>query len=367
MIEKRISTIPTRLQTVACIFLLLAAVSVAPAADKGEKPSKKVPLLVIVNQGARIGPVLEGEPVRHTVRLANHGTAPLEIVRMRIWKGSRVIHADRKIVPGAEGGVELELKTLGAGPRPLRGVTLLTNENKPNVHRIAVDLRVTPQIQTTPDRVDVSGVVGCQMRGEIRIHGNLELPLQLSTPESDLPPDIAYDYKPAGAPGEYCLTVQSRRETAGVVRGRIRFRTNYPKKPFLTVPVMARSLPAVQVVPKRIDFGTVTKREPATRSEAPNSRQEGDNPKANVFVRLNQEGSLTIEKAEVTDLPDGFEIRVNSIESGRLYRADITARIDRLSAKEYSAVLKIRTDHPLHPELRVPVILTVKESFRKEN
>ena len=137
------------------------------------------PMLVILNPVSDIGPVPEGDPVRHTIRFRNAGKGELRLLRLRRWKGTRVLHADETLAPGADGRIELELHTLNAGTRALKGVTIVTNENKAFTRRIALTLHSTPQIEADPDRLWLSGFVGQSLKKEIVIRGHLEIPLRL--------------------------------------------------------------------------------------------------------------------------------------------------------------------------------------------
>lgn len=329
----------------------------------GGKASDR-PMMVFEGPAPAAGPVLEGDPVRQTIRIGNRGQAPLKLVRLRPWKGTRLIRADRVIPPGTGGGIELELATLGAGPRPLRGITIATNEAGRPGHRIAVDLTVTPQIQATPDRVCLSGFAGQELRREIFIRGNLKQPLRLSAAEPAPVETIAWDLTPSSAPGQFRLAVRSWSKNAGTVRSRIRFTTNYPQKPFLTVPILVRTLDAVQAVPRQIDFGTVVQSRylppTADAAGAPGKNTPRPDPRATVFVRLSQKGTLRIQKAVVEGVPQGFPATIHPVEPGRVYRIDVAAEVGHLHPGAVEAALAIHTDHPSQPIIRVPLRIMVR-------
>ena len=63
-------------------------VDAAPPATRDEAPPTKaeaeaVPTIVVVQPRHEFPPVLEGEYVTHTFRVANQGTADLEVIRVR--------------------------------------------------------------------------------------------------------------------------------------------------------------------------------------------------------------------------------------------------------------------------------------------
>lgn len=63
-------------------------VDAAPPATRDEAPPTKpeaeaVPTIVVAQPRHEFSPVLEGEYVTHTFRVANQGTADLEVIRVR--------------------------------------------------------------------------------------------------------------------------------------------------------------------------------------------------------------------------------------------------------------------------------------------
>ncbi len=354
-------------------FLVLAGVMLAglrPAMAEGKadrtagEPAGGSPLLYIDEASLELGTVQEGAPVRHAIRIGNRGKAPLRILQFRQWKGSRLASADRELAPGADGTIVLDITTLNGGPHAVRGVTFRTNEAEDPLHRIALRLVVTPQIQIFPERVYLEGIVCQSPSKDVRITGHLVEPLVLTAVDCSTSKAAAFTHTlaPAGRPGAYLLTVRSRLGSAGTDRARLLFKTNYPLKPMLVIPVQVLLRDAVQVVPERIDFGRASK---ARHLLGEGGKDNGEKrakarsgPGAALFVRLNRPGTLQIERV-ASALAEGFAAAFAPVEAGKSYRIDITARVGRLPEGITESELTIYTDDPGQPVLRVPLRIEV--------
>ena len=356
--------------TLVLAGVLLFGPSPLMAAEKadpmvGSKPAGGSPLLYIDEASFQMGTVPEGAPVRHTIRIRNRGKAPLKLLRFRRWQGSRLVSADRELAPGAGGTIVLEITTLNSGPRPVRGVTFQTNEAGRSLHRIALHLEVTPQISVSPERVYLEGITGQSPSQSVRIAGNLTEPLVLTEAGGsacEAAEVIAHTLSPASRSGEYRLTVRSRLCGTGTGRTRLLFKTNYPQKPMLIVPVMVRLRDAVQVVPEQIDFGRVVKSlylpVDADNSIAAKQPEVRPAPQAKLFVRINRPGTLQIERV-ASAMAEGFAAALTPVEAGKSYCIDITARVGRLPEGITEGELTICTDDPGQPILRVPLRIDV--------
>lgn len=340
-------------------LFLVAAMGAGAQAQLESKTTR--PLLALENPNPRLGPVLEGKQIRHTVKIINKGQAPLKLIRLRPWRDTRVTRFDSTIPPGAKGLVELELVTLNAGKNALRGVTILTNEGRSTKHRLPIFLTVTPQIEASPDRVYLSGITGDKLQRSLRIHGNLKGPLKLSEMTSTLKDTIDIDLIEKTV-GNYRLTVRNLPTAPGTIRGRIRFQTNYPKKPVLTVPVLLRILKPIESVPDRIEFGRIAKASYLGGSERAPEKKEvlRPPPRKSVFLRLHKEGTLKIERIVVDKSSSGFKIKVMPVETGRVYRIDVTVDLLNLPQEAITANLTIHTDDDRQAIIRIPLAIDVK-------
>jgi hypothetical protein len=315
-----------------------------------------------LNGSLRIGPVIEGYPVPYAVLFRNTGDADLDIRELRPWRGTRIVSHDKTVAPGKEGRIELELRTLGAVGATTRGITVLTNEKTLSKREVQIELNVEPQISLTPNRVFLRGFPDDSLTQDIVIQGNMDAPLQLSSPECSIPDKAEIALQTIEQNRTYRLTVRNRQTSPGSVRGRVLITTSYPMQPKIMIPFFINIIEDIEIIPTKLDFGSVSG--PAATTEQASSRLPAESQQATAqfpthsfFVRLNRTGNMRIQKIAIEN--PGFTATTNTLEEGRVYRIDVTAKVTELKKGQSCTDLLIHTDYPGKPVIRIPVEITV--------
>ncbi len=347
-----------KLSTCLILITLLLLTGTVSASEKKIKTDNN-PVFKLENYQKVIGPFPEGKPVLYSFKIKNTGTAPLKLTNFRSWKGSRILKTPDVIAPGNTGSIDLSFTTLGAGNKALRGVTVVTNENRKNrTHRIGLNMLIKEQIEAVPERIYIDGVEGEDLPEKLNIKGNLETPLKLTLEKAEPEKSFSYKISRDEKTGTYNLHVTNNNKKSGSYRGRIVFKTNYPDKPYFIIPVFSRVLAKVDATPKKIDFGTIDKKSYLTGPD--NSKDKTPPPVQQIFVRMNGKASLKIVDVFVENSKECFSISTYTIEKDKIYRIDVTADIKKLPANTLDTFLVIRTDQTDYQLIKVPLKINTK-------
>ena len=134
-------------------------------------------------------------------------------------------------------------------------------------------------------------------------------------------------------------------------RDRLIFTTNYPGRPVLVVPLLVRSPPAVQVLPEKVDLGTVLL--PATPSgdKKPLSMLPASSVHP-VFIRMNRNSGLVVESIRADS--SALAWTLDTVIPGQVYRMDLRPLSAAMKPGPLKAALTVTTNQP-GPPLVIPV------------
>jgi hypothetical protein len=159
------------------------------------------------------------------------------------------------------------------------------------------------------------------------------------------------------------LTVNAQPPAGSYYRGRLILTTNYAQKPEIIIPVMARILHSVEVMPMSLDFGLCMKShyEKPPQTATTRMRDWRENLRRlskSIYLRINRGADVHLSDTALAH--SLFRTDTEVLRSGHLYRVTVTPLIEQMPPGEQRSILRIRTDHPAYATFEVPVRITVK-------
>ncbi len=346
-------------------WLLGAGIGNLAAAENGE-PSRHV--IAFDKEIFDAGQVLEGKEFSHFFTIYSKGTAPLSINKVRSLQGTVISGYDKTISPGCAGKVAIKVKTMGKEGRITGGAVVYSNDPDTPRKRLEVNIRVIPLISVKPNRVFFDGFPEEDMHKEIIIRTNKKHPLTLELAEETVSSKVTWELITLEEKRAFKLTVLNRVKKPETYRGRLIFRTNYPEKPFLVVPVFGRILEDLQVVPESVDFGRIqrdgfVKNEKKVNgkeviAQSKNSGTGKQSPHRDVFVRLNRGDRFKVTRVEIDE--NLFQAAVIEVKPDKICRIKITPRLEKMEKGKIEKILTIYTDQKKYPLIKVPVEIEVR-------
>jgi hypothetical protein len=296
----------------------------------------------------------------HTYRLENTGKKDLRLLSILPWRRTRLLYADRVIPAGEQGKITVELKTRSFSGPLKGGVTLRTNDPEKKLYRLTATVQVIPLIEAQPDRIFLSGVSGESLSSSVTITARKKATLTLTpyqTPDEDR---FSWDLREQEPGRSYEITVRCPKSSPQAFRDRLVFRSNYPERPYLALPVLIRVLPPVQTVPNEIHFGCIRlPRIPETAPGGPKTREHL--PQKRLFIRLNQGSDLSV--LEVQCDTDTLAWTVTPAIPGRAVRIDLRLVPESIKPGTLKATLRVKTNQK-NGGFRIPVTATVMEPLQ---
>ena len=266
-----------------------------------------------------------------------------------------MLYADREIAPGKKGKIVVELQTSHFSGPLTGGVTLRTNDPGKKLYRLTVTVQITPLIEAQPDRIFLSGVSGEPLCSSVTITAHQKEPLVLTSHQAPSEDKLSWDLREIEPGRRYGLKVRCPDASSQVYRDRLVFRSNYPGRPYVVLPVLIRILPRVQAVPGAVDFGRISLPSPLEESsEAP--ERPAPMQQQSLFIRLNQGRDLAV--LEVRSDEDALAWTVTPAIPGRVVRIDLRTKPGVLKPGSMNATLVVKTNQP-GGDLKVPVTADV--------
>jgi hypothetical protein len=322
--------------------VMLATSLVARAAEPvGEADEAPVPRLVIVEGEHSFGEVTPDVLVEEEFVLRNEGTAPLTLSVLSPGGRVRVIDAPSEIAPGEEGRVRVRAdlrRRLG----PLEIVfPIATNDPMLARAHLLLTGEVKQFVAATPGFGRWTVVQG-EADGTIRqvLQATDEERFQVVAVELPHEGLRAQHY---GAEDGWVIDLTlDRWAEVGPITGEVVVRTTHPRQPVVLLPVSGFVRPIMVVTPPSLT-GEVELSEPGEQE---------------LWVRSYATAPFTITRVE-HDLPGVPPAQVLTLEEGRRYSVVLTVGPE-VPKGRLESELRIFTDHPHVPSIRVPVDAVIR-------
>lgn len=329
---------------------LTAAAWSAPKVTQSEAKTAS-PAIVLASNGAPhiqfattnydFGKVVVGQVVKHQFFFTNTGTAVLlikDVVSTCGCTGSGLW--SRSVEPGKTGVVPLEFFTGKFNGDVAKPITVTCNDANQPMVTLEIKGNVWRPIEVNPEAAMFSGYFeGTNTLRVLQIVNKQTQPLILSEPQSNQR-SIAFELSTNRLGREYGLTVKLVPPFGtGHIFGQITMKTSAPEMPLLTVPIYAMAQPAVMALPPQIELpgGPVTNK--LTRT---------------VSFRNNASSPLELRDPAIN--APGVELQLHELQKGQFYSVLLFFPPGFEIVPGQKLELTVKSNHPLFPVLRVPIV-----------
>ncbi|MFH0981725.1 MAG: DUF1573 domain-containing protein [Planctomycetota bacterium] len=308
-----------------------------PGGSEAGEAETAGPRVVIAEPEKDFGEFWAGAELAHSFAVKNTGTQTLEIVQVRASCGCTSTGYDKQIEPGAEGKINVKVKTANFNGRFSKSVTVTTND--PNSSTITLKLAgvAKPYVTVEPRNVAFTQVEPDQvLQKTVKIANNSPDPMTLTLEEQQIVPFSATltETEP-GKSFELQITGNPPYQPR-LNKATFHLKTNVAATPQIDVACTANVPPRLEMLPPSIVLRT----------------SEGRQTKQTVRFVNNGKTDVTVTGAE-TDDPN-IAVALRERTPGKNYDIDLVFPQSYVMA-ETGVDLLVRTDDPEVPSLTVPI------------
>jgi len=294
-----------------------------------------------------LGRVTSTRPVERTISIANPAASTLQLHKVALSPGLRVLRMPRTIEPG--GNAEL---TLRFDPSRLRGryagaIGIYTSEHEaPRV--IEVQAEVVTPIAFVPRPVFfVAGVRGEPATSSIEIVNHDPEPLRIDAPTPGVHERFTTELQTLEPGRRYRLTLSLRGDAAaGRHQDAITLATSNPAMPRVRIEANTLLRERVHTHPDAVDLGSIPlgtiRRSPETLQQLAQT------------VMVYQAGGSDFRISAATDVP-GLAIRTAAGPQGDRHQLTLTLDADQAKVGPIRGMLRIVTNDEQWRSIEVPI------------
>lgn len=327
----------------ASVLAAIGAEPASPSATAAQETPVAVPGPHIAFDKAAydFGKVESGELVKHTFFFTNTGNQTLEVREVRPSCGCTTAGAwDKQVEPGKFGSIPVQFNSAGYSGGVHKSVTVVCNDSINSNLFLQITGTAWKPIDLTPAFISFSFGPDFQISDSrvVRIVNNLDQPITVSEPNSSNPlfkPEL----KTVKEGKEYELRVTVLPPlNAPSVSAPITLKTSNAKTPVLSVTAFATVQPVVTAVPAQLTLpaGPLTNGTPF-----------------NITLQNNSTNSLIL--SEPTSNIDGVQTSLKEVQPGKRFELTAVFPTDFQAQPGHPIELKVRSNSPKLPEVRIPV------------
>ena len=289
-----------------------------------------------------LGKVNAGQVVKHEFIFTNIGTQTLDITDVRPSCGCTTAGTyERKIEPGRSGIIPVQFNSANFSGQVHKSVTVTCNDPVQPTTILQFTASVWKAVDVNPAFAMFSPAVGATNTETkvVKIVNNLDEPLKLGTPVCTNQA-FRVQLKTVREGKEFELEIQLATNLGpGTIMAPVTVTTSSSNLPLVSITAYAIIQPAVTVAPAQIllQAGTL----PA-----------GYRPSATV---RNNSTSL-IELSDVSVNAPDVKAQVQTAVTGKLWTVTLSFPTNFHAPSGQRLELTMKTTHPQHPELKVPII-----------
>lgn len=327
--------------------LAAALLLLAPAAALAQAPKAAAPKLVLVEQKKDFGTVPKGEVVHATFVLRNEGKADLHVTDVKPSCGCTAMEFDRKIKPGAEGKIVLNVDTKTFQGPISKSALILTDDPEQSTVTVFVLANVKPYVDTHPvGFFRLQALTGETATSEMILSSDEPdfKPTRVEPPNSFLKATlapVAEAEKVAGKGAtQWKVTVTTQPDAPeGLLGGYVKVATGSAKQPELNLAVSGYIKPTLSITPQSVNFGNFEpKADPVRRTVT----IINNNLKNEAFAVTKAESSVPGVKAEVVMADKSRAQVVISVD-------------DKVKKGVFDGFVTVSTTDPAKKEIRIPL------------
>jgi hypothetical protein len=134
----------------------------------------------------------------------------------------------------------LRINTKGYQGEIRKRARIFTNDPRKKVEAVDIKAFVKVPIYLSPKFVYLRGPAGQRVRGSVMVKAGEERPLKLEEGSFDLGTKMTYTIEEVEAGRSFRIRFSTIPGPPGNYRGVLRLKTNYPERPKIAIPIMAR-------------------------------------------------------------------------------------------------------------------------------
>jgi hypothetical protein len=151
-----------------------------------------------------------------------------------------VARYDRQIPPGGEGSITVRIKTKGYQGNIRKRARILTNDPRKKVEMVEIKAFVRAPIYLAPRFVYLRGLAGRKLSKTVSVRAGEERFLTLEEASFNLGARVAYSIEEVEKGRFFKIHFTAIPGPPGNYRGVLRLKTNYPERPQIAIPIVAR-------------------------------------------------------------------------------------------------------------------------------
>jgi hypothetical protein len=329
---------------VGLAFGLVTPLAAASPELKAAEPaplSRQGPSLEVRQTSQDGGTVEEGDTLKFRFKIANRGTADLEIPQVKPSCGCTVPQWDKLIKPGQEGSIDAEVRTIGFRGAILKHLTVITNDPQHAQFELSLTAHVTPLVQITPGPVALLAVDDKPVSQIFTLERTGGRPMKII----GVTPTVPYlkaELTPLPGEGRYQVLVTATPEAPmGRSPSPVLVQTDLPKAGNVTLTLI-------------VDHGIVTTPPMVYWSIPPGELKA---PVSGAVTILRQQSTFHVKSVAVDD--PKLQTRLETVRDGQEYRVTVTYA-GGWTEDRVQKTLTVTTDDAKQPELKIPVLGTVQ-------
>ena len=147
---------------------------------------------------------------------------------------------DKVIPPGGEGKIILEVNTKGFAGNVTKAARVCTNDLKNGIIWIGIKAFVKVPILVSPGLVYFGGFAEDTVEKVVTIRAGHDMPLSLKPVSFPLSDKVEYRIDTVEKGRLFRVVLTNKSGVSGWYNGLLKFETNYPEKPVITIRVMGQ-------------------------------------------------------------------------------------------------------------------------------
>ena len=147
---------------------------------------------------------------------------------------------DREIPPGGEGSITVRINTKGYQGEIRKKARIFTNDPRKKVEVVDIKAFVKAPIYISPRFAYIRGPAGQSLSRSVSVRAGEERSLTLEEAGFNLGGRVTYAIEEVEAGRFYRIRFTAIPGPPGDYRGVLRLKTNYPERPQIVIPVIAR-------------------------------------------------------------------------------------------------------------------------------
>lgn len=322
------------------------------AIAQAKTPAEETPLpgkasIVFETTELQLAQVVRGEKATGRFVFSNPGSAPLEILQIKTSCGCTTVDGwQQTVAPGEKGAFEVAFDSSRFMGKISKAIDVTTNAGNVSngMVRVSIHADVWSPVRLSQYSASfgtlISGASSPPMRIQMTVMD--EGPLDIGEPTTT---NAAFEVElnEVEAGKRYVLVITPPVMESGLERGDITIPLGHPKMAKIELPAYVRVAQAIEVSPKEIFLPNAPMTEPFTR----------------VFTVINHDRSIAQLRLGGISVSgdDGIRAELKPSSSPRIAQIEVTVPAsfdaDILAEKEVHIVAE--TNHPKHPEVRVPL------------